>query len=72
MTFARPGGYEGRKDDKTMAKLEIRYWSELNLCWTERMIEFASREEAKEHLDYCLRHDRVKWAKIDGKTVQCI
>lgn len=55
-----------------MAKLEIRYWSELNLCWTERMIEFASREEAEEHLDYCLRHDRVKWAKIDGKTVQCI
>lgn len=52
-----------------MAKLEIRYWSRLNLCWTEKEMEFDTREEAEEYIDY-LDHDKVTWAKIDGQPVE--
>lgn len=52
-----------------MAKLEFRYWSNLNLCWTEKTMEFESREEAEEYAA-CLDHGKVKWAKIDGQPVE--
>ena len=55
-----------------MAKLEFRYYSTLYLCWTEKEIDFDSREEAEEYLDYCATYDRVKWAKIDGQPVEYI
>lgn len=55
-----------------MIKLEVRYWSKLNLCWSEKTIMFDSYDEAESHLEYIARYDRIAWAKIDGKPVEWI
>lgn len=55
-----------------MSKLEYRYYSDLNLCWAEKTMEFDGRREAEEYLDYILKYDRVAWAKIDGKAVEYV
>lgn len=55
-----------------MAKLEMRYYSKLNLCWTEKTMTFDTHEEAEEHLEYCAQYDRIEWAKIDGQNVDWI
>ena len=55
-----------------MTKLEIRYWSKLNLCWTDKTIYFDDYAEAESYLEDIARYDRIVWAKIDGKAIEWI
>ena len=55
-----------------MTKLHFRYWSDMNLCWTEKTIYFDDKAEAESYLENIARYDKIAWAKIDGKPIDWI
>lgn len=55
-----------------MAKLVYKYWSNLNLCWTEKTITFDTYEEAESYLEDVAKYDRIEWAYINSKPIEWI
>lgn len=53
-----------------MVKLEIRYWSKLNICWTEKTLMLGSYAEAIQYIKRIAQCDEIAWAKINDKPAK--